>query len=133
MNVGDSVFVKYYRHGDKWLPGVIQKNTGPVSFVVKLTDGRVRRCHQDILCRCSMEVHMDSSAELEVSVSQTEISLLLASPTKPPVPTPETDVEVPSAMDPISVTRDIDIPSNVPDKTYPKRTHTPVIRFEPTR
>ena len=46
LNVGDNVFVKNYHHGDKWLPGMIQKKTGPVSFVVKLTDGRVRRCHQ---------------------------------------------------------------------------------------
>ena len=51
LNVGDEVFVKNYHHGDKWLPGVIQKNTGPVSesFVVKLTDGRLHRCHQDQL------------------------------------------------------------------------------------
>ena len=34
LNVGDSVLVKNYHHGDKWLPGVIQKKTGPVSFVV---------------------------------------------------------------------------------------------------
>ena len=41
-------------------------------------------------------------------------------------------VEGPSAMDPNSVTTDTAIPSNLAEKTYPKRTRTPVIRFEPT-
>ena len=35
------MFVKNYHHGGKWLTDVIQKRTGPVSFVVKLIDGRV--------------------------------------------------------------------------------------------
>ena len=60
MNVGNNVFVKNYHHGDKWLPGVIQKKTEPVSFVVRLTNGRLRGCHQDQLRRRSVEVHMDS-------------------------------------------------------------------------
>ena len=132
LNVGDNVFVKNYHHGDKWLPGVIQKKTGPVSFVVKLTDGRVRRCHQDQLRRRSVEVHMDSSVDSEVSVSPTEISLPHTSSTELPVPTPETNVEGPSVMDPTLVTKDTAISSNLAEKTYPKRTRTPVIRFEPT-
>ena len=118
--------------GDKWLPGVIQKKTGPVSFVVKLTHGRLHRCHQDQLHRHSLQVHMNSSVESEISVSSTEISLPLASPTEPPVPTPETNVEGPSAMDPSLVTTDTAILSNLPEKTHPKRTRTPVIWFEPT-
>ena len=78
LNVGDDVFVKNYHRGDKWLPGVIQKKTGPVSFVVKLTDGRVHRCHQDqLLCKRSVEVPLDSSVDSEVSVSPTEVSCLL--------------------------------------------------------
>ena len=124
--------MKNYHHGDKWLPGVIQKKTGPVSFVVTLTDGRLRRC-QDQLRRRSVEVHMDSFVESEVSVSPTEVSLPLESPTEPPVPTPETSVEGPSAMDPSLVTTDTAIPSNLAEKTYPKHTRrTPVIQFEPT-
>ena len=45
--VGDYVFVRNYGPGGKWLPGVIERQTGPVSFVVKLTDGRERHCHLD--------------------------------------------------------------------------------------
>ena len=103
----------------------------PVSFVVKLTDGRVRCCHQDQLHRRSVEVHMGSSVDSEVSVSLTEISLPRTS-TELPVPTPETNVEGPSAIDPTLVTKDTAIPSNLAESTYPKRTRTPVIRFEPT-
>ena len=129
------MFVKNYHHGDKWLPGVIQKKTGPVSFVVKLTDGRVRRCHQDQLRRRSVEVHLDSPVDSEVSVSPTEVSLPLTSPTEPSIRTPESDVEGPSAMDPTLITKDAvvtAIPSNLTEKAYPKLTHTPVIRFEHT-
>ena len=41
--VGDYVFII----GGKWLPGVIEHQTGPVSFLVKLTDGRERHWHLD--------------------------------------------------------------------------------------
>jgi len=45
FDVGDHVFVRNYHQGDKWLPGVLLKKTGPVSFTAKLADGRYRRCH----------------------------------------------------------------------------------------
>ena len=45
--VGDSVFVRNYHQENRWLPGVNEQRTGPVSFRVKRTDGRTRRCHQD--------------------------------------------------------------------------------------
>ena len=102
---------------------------------MKLTDGRVRRCHQDQLRRRSVEVHLDSPVDSEVSVSPTEVSLPLTSPTEPSIRTSESDVEGPSAMDPTLVTKDAvvtAIPSNLTEKAYPKRTRTPVIRFEPT-
>ena len=41
------MFVRNYQQGEQWVPGVIQDRTGPVSFRVKLQDGRVRRCHLD--------------------------------------------------------------------------------------
>ena len=47
FDVGTTVFVRNYHHGSRWLPGTIQQQTGPVSFRVRLTDGRIRRCHQD--------------------------------------------------------------------------------------
>ena len=46
---GRKVYVKNYRGGQRWLPGSIEKVTGPLSFHVKLTDGQTVRCHQDQL------------------------------------------------------------------------------------
>ena len=45
---GERVYVKNHRKGDKWLSGEILKQTGLVSFTVKITDGTIlhhlRRC-----------------------------------------------------------------------------------------
>ena len=46
---GEKVFVKNNRPGEKWLPGQIVKSSGPVSFRVRLQNGKMIRCHQDQL------------------------------------------------------------------------------------
>ena len=33
--------------GDGWLPGAVEKTSGPLSFNIKLQDGRIVRCHID--------------------------------------------------------------------------------------
>ena len=68
LDVGENVFVRNYHRGDRWLPGVIKQRTGPVSFRVKLTDGRDRRCHQDQLRERSVEVPQNSGSESKVIV-----------------------------------------------------------------
>ena len=52
-----------YRDGARWLPGHIEQKSGPVSFQVRLTDGRIVRCHQDQLRKRSEE-------RVEPSISQ---------------------------------------------------------------
>jgi len=47
FSVGEKVYVKNNRKGKNWLSGCIVKETGPVSFQVKLEDGKTIRCHQD--------------------------------------------------------------------------------------
>ena len=47
LRQGDCVYVKNFASGSKWLPGVIHRQSGPVSFVVDLLDGRQVRRHQD--------------------------------------------------------------------------------------
>ena len=44
---GDKVYVRNYSHGPKWLSGTITDKTGPLSFVIRLSDGRVVRRHSD--------------------------------------------------------------------------------------
>ena len=97
---------------------MIQKKTGPVSFVVKLTDGRVRRCHQDQVRRRSVEVPQDSSVDSEILVPPTEVS---SPPTSPElaVPTPETRTEGPNTTDPTPDTAVTAAPSDVSEKMYP--------------
>ena len=45
---GDAVFAEdFTASSEKWLPGVIQKVTGPLSYRIQLADGRVVRRHVD--------------------------------------------------------------------------------------
>jgi transposase InsO family protein len=49
---GDSVWVVNFQGSPKWMPGVLENKTGPVSFSVRLPDGRLWRRHVDhIRCR----------------------------------------------------------------------------------
>ena len=63
---GDTVFVKNFQAGDKWLPEIISKRTGPVSFEVQLSNGCIRQCHQDQLQRRTVDVTMEESIEMEI-------------------------------------------------------------------
>ena len=47
FRVGDKVYAKNFGTGSHWLPGEITGTTGPVSYTVRLEDGRERRCHVD--------------------------------------------------------------------------------------
>ena len=64
------------------IPGVIQKETGPVSFWVKLPGGQHHRCHQDQMRERSVTVPQDVVVELNVSISPSETSI----PTKESTP-----------------------------------------------
>ena len=49
FSVGEKVYVKSNRKGKNWLSGFIVRETGPVSFQVKLEDGKTIRFDQDQL------------------------------------------------------------------------------------
>lgn len=49
FRLGDCVYVKNFAAGSPWLPGVIQSQKSPVSFVVELSDGKQVRRHHDHL------------------------------------------------------------------------------------
>ena len=114
---GDTVFIRNFQAGDKWVPGVISKKTGPVSFVVQLSDGRERRCHQDQLRFRTVDVTVEELIETETPSPHSE-DIELPSPS---------DTNVPSSSDQVSPT-----PSEPPPrKTYPTRVRTTVQRYEP--
>lgn len=47
--VGGKVYVRNFGQGARWLPGEVIEISGPVSCVVQLIGGGVRRCHHDQL------------------------------------------------------------------------------------
>ena len=105
----DSVFVKNYHQGVKWLPGVIDKKTEPVSFVVRLEDGQQRRCHQDQIKMRTVEVGFEPTSETEV----------------PPASSEEQPPTTLSEPEPVVVTEPV-------HRTYPSHTRTAVQRYDPS-
>ena len=70
--VGDKVFMKNPGQGPHWLPGMVERQTGPVSFKVHLHNGTVARRHIDQLRKhftkdsCHGEPHDESEDDLDV-------------------------------------------------------------------
>ena len=47
FNMGDAVYARNFARGSKWLPGQIVAKCGPLSFTIKLNDGRMWNRHID--------------------------------------------------------------------------------------
>ena len=61
---GDSVFVRNFCKGPTWLPRCIEQTSGPVSYRVRLADGRQLRCHQDqVRKRVGRQVELSPTEE----------------------------------------------------------------------
>ena len=89
LEVGTTVFVQNYHQGARWLPGVIKQKTGPVSFLVKLQDGRIRCCHQDQVSGCSVSVPQESTMESDMDIVAAEPSESPPTYSEPSAPTLE--------------------------------------------
>ena len=88
FQVGQSVMAKNFGSGAAWLPGVIAQQQGPVTYLVDVSEGRLRKRHVDHL----KEYH-----------------------SRPTLPTPteseiETDVDPPPMFIPAAITNDPEIP-----------------------
>uniref|UniRef100_A0AAY5K6G3 Integrase catalytic domain-containing protein n=1 Tax=Esox lucius TaxID=8010 RepID=A0AAY5K6G3_ESOLU len=79
---GDCVFVKNFAQGQPWLPGLISRQTGPVSFTVDLLDGRQIRRHQDHLLAPQQTDGLSVQSE-SVQVDQPVCTPNLAGSTQP--------------------------------------------------
>ena len=137
FDLGERVYVRNYQSGKSWLPGEVQERTGPVSFRVKMQDGRLRRCHVDQMRKRSVEEPSAPEEQVDVPSPRIEVQ---PEPPEPSVeldqPSPETNeseecpvVEdsLPQPSDPSTVSR----PSSSV-KVYPSRIRKSVVRFEPT-
>ena len=45
--MGEEVFLRNFGQGERWLPGHIRAQTGPLSFEIQLHDGRTCIRHMD--------------------------------------------------------------------------------------
>ena len=124
---------KWY-HGDRWLPGVIEQRTGPVSFKVRLEGGRIICCHQDQVRNRSVEVSQESHTELDTTtpatVSSEPSTTSTESPTTDSGAANETATSSKTLPEPTDKAAD-NSPTETA-RTHPKRSRNPVDRFEPT-
>ena len=47
FQINDTVFVENLGHGSKWPEGIVEKIWGPLTYMIKLHDGRMFKCHVD--------------------------------------------------------------------------------------
>ena len=104
----EKVFVKNQHRGKQWLAGLIIKKTGPVSYQVKLEDGKVVCCHQDQLRPRFTDVNVESQ---EVPLLNDD-DLTMFTNVPPSTTSPCTDTSSPHM-----------------ERRYPVRVHRPPIRY----
>ena len=126
------VFVRNYHQGARWLPGTIEQKTGPVSFLVKLQDGRIRRCHQDQLrCRSvSVPQLQESTTESDTDIVTAELCESSSSYIEPSPNTRELPMEGGETNQPTDTTVE-PVATEELAKAYPRRSRHPVDRYKP--
>ena len=89
FKVSDTVLVRNFQKGEKWLPGKVEKVLGPRSYLVKLNLGKTVRRHLD---------HIRARTE----ATEPQLTEVLIPPMVPPSdPSPDPPiVEVPSIPPP---------------------------------
>ena len=70
---GESVFVRNFRPGRPWIPGHVVRLSGPVSLVVKLTNGYVVKRHQDHVRKRSESMESSDHETLPEPVDDTAV------------------------------------------------------------
>ena len=131
----DQVYVRNYQPGSRWLPGVIQDKTGPVSYRVRMLDDRIRRCHLDQIRRRTVE------EPLVLEEVSTQGEALPQESSMPPVPQVESTPDSPEDNSPspeVGVDPAPEVPAPVVSKPatavkmYLTRNRKTVSRYEPS-
>ena len=106
---------------------MIQATTGPVSFRVRLQDGRIRRCHQDQVRTRSVDIPpVVASESLEIPVEETSYN-------EPPVTSHPSESSVPESMEPAVPLETIELSRPATSvKVYPTRSRKTVDRYGPS-
>ena len=134
LEVGTNVFVRNYHHGARWLPGVIEQRTGPVSCKVRLEDGRIRRCHQDQVRNRFVEMPPELPTEFDTATPATVSSEPSTNSTESPTTNSgaASEIDKPSNAPPETTDAGTNNAPTETARTYPVRSRNPVDRFEPT-
>ena len=90
-----SVLVHVYGHSYKWSRGTILRSTGPVSYIVKFSNGLIWRRHQDQLESC-LEPKTDMSYDLPETVPQATPSSSVSSELTDSMSLQSSDSETPA-------------------------------------
>ena len=108
VKCGDTVHVRNYAPGALWLPGRVEIQTGPVSFLVKLGDGRLVRRHQDQLRlrhrECSLSLPKDTET-LEYRTPEPQIEAPIEAAQPDAVTSAPVQTEAPQPMSPVVALR----------------------------
>ena len=83
VEVGDSVNVRNYCRGPKWIPGTIIEETGPLSARIELGDGTVVRRHHDQLVARPTE-SFNPGVDLEIIVPDVNDPIVAHGDREPP-------------------------------------------------
>ena len=110
---GQDVMVRNLRDGPKWVPGVIIERTGPVSYLVEMSNGMIWKRHID-----QIRGHNDELSEVPLSTTPYIVSIGTEQH-QPYVDSPsQHDLESPSQ-------HDLEPPSQ-PNQEPPANQHDPV-------
>ncbi len=86
IKVNDPVYIQNFASGEKWLSGIIVEKTGPVSFRVRLQDGRFVRRHVDHVRYRHTADGDKISVDSEEKVEANPVVLPIPEVDSPPVP-----------------------------------------------
>lgn len=128
FSVGDHVLVKDDRNGDhKWIPGVIDRITGPVSYEVKVSHGNTWRRHVDQVL--SSVGQPFSEPQLQIPISDTTVDVVPAEP-KPSIECLDNLPEPFLTLPTIAQASAPENKSSTPVRCYPLRNRKPVVKLD---
>ena len=129
IDVGQGDMAHNFGEGLKWLPGTIYQQHGPVTFEVKLEDGRLWKHHTDQLKlqeqnhssepegHLSSDCEMDYDPDILPSLEEHSLTPIMASQSTLNPITPKDDTQTVSASG--DFLSNGSVTSSIPVQTYP--------------
>ncbi|KAL7891832.1 hypothetical protein AOLI_G00013080 [Acnodon oligacanthus] len=126
--VGDKVLVRDYGGGEKWTPGEVSAETGPVSYTVDIGSSENWRRHDDQMLARHAELNASANGEPTSSYAPAELPVLENTTPKPDTyPSPEPV----SVSSPQVTSEETNTQPQETGKRYPSRVTKPPVRYSP--